>query len=121
MEQVIQNYNNIFYEFVKSYDLNDSNLLRKAIHSYEVARNCFSIASREGMDVKERNLCYLMGLFHDIGRFKQWEVYKTYDDVKSIDHGELSSFILKELKLWYLIKSFEYLLYRDPKKIYHTV
>lgn len=121
MEQVIQNYNNIFYEFVKSYDLNDSNLLRKAIHSYEVARNCFSIASREGMDVKERNLCYLMGLFHDIGRFKQWEVYKTYDDVKSIDHGELSSFILKELdcdKLFNITNEESYIIEEAIR--YHT-
>ena len=46
MKQVIQSYNNIFYECISNYDLSDSNLLRKMIHSYEVARNCFSIASR---------------------------------------------------------------------------
>ena len=90
MKQVIQNYNNIFYSYVSSYDLNDSNLLRKMIHSYEVARNCFAMASRKGLSEKERNFCYLMGLFHDVGRFKQWQIYHTYDDVKSVDHGDLS-------------------------------
>lgn len=97
MEQVIQNYNNIFYKCICNYDLSDNNLLRKMIHSYEVARNCFSIAARKGMNVEERNFCYLMGLFHDIGRFKQWEIYHTYDDVKSEDHGELSCSILENL------------------------
>ena len=96
MKQVIQSYNNIFYDFIKSYDLSNSNLLRKMIHSYEVARNCFEMASRNGMNVKERNFCCLMGLFHDIGRFKQWEIYQTYDDAKSVDHGELSYDILDE-------------------------
>ena len=96
MKQVIQNYNNKFYKYVSSYDLNDNNLLRKMIHSYEVARNCFSIASREGMNEKQRNFCYLMGLFHDIGRFKQWQIYHTYDDAKSVDHGDLSCDMLDE-------------------------
>lgn len=96
MKQVIQNYNNIFYSYVSSYDLNDSNLLRKMIHCYEVARNCFSIASRQGMNEEQRNFCYLMGLFHDIGRFKQWQIYHTYDDAKSVDHGDLSCDILDE-------------------------
>jgi hypothetical protein len=98
VKQVIQSYNNIFYECISNYDLSDSNLLRKMIHSYEVARNCFSIASRRGMNKEERNFCYLMGLFHDIGRFKQWELYHTYDDVKSVDHGELSCTILENLE-----------------------
>ena len=121
MKQVIQNYNNIFYGCVKSYDLSESNLLRKMIHSYEVARNCFAMASREGMNIKERNFCYLMGLFHDIGRFKQWEIYNTYDDMKSVDHGELSKDILNEfdcVKLFDLTEEESYILKEAIR--YHT-
>lgn len=121
MKQVIQNYNNIFYDCIKSCDLSDSNLLRKMIHSYEVARNCFSMASREGMDIKERNFCYLMGLFHDVGRFKQWEIYNTYDDMKSVDHGELSKDILDEfdcVKLFDLTEEESYILKEAIR--YHT-
>lgn len=113
MKQVIQCYNNIFYNYVKSYDLSNNNLLRKMIHSYEVARNCFKIASRNGLNVKERNFCYLIGLFHDVGRFKQWEIYKTYDDAKSVDHGELSYAILEEMdcvELFGLTKEESYVL-----------
>lgn len=94
MNQTIQNYNNIFWNQIKDYDLTDSNLLRKAIHSFDVAKNCFSMACNKNFNKKERNLCYLIGLFHDIGRFKQWVNYKTYDDNKSVDHGDLSYEIL---------------------------
>lgn len=97
MEQTIQNYNNIFWNIIKIYDLNENNILRKVIHSFDVAKNCFSVACNLKLNGKERYLCYLIGLFHDIGRFEQWVKYKTYDDKKSIDHGELSYKILSEL------------------------
>ena len=44
MKQIIQNYNNVFWNEIKHYNLADSNLLRKAIHSFDVAKNCFSMA-----------------------------------------------------------------------------
>ena len=121
MEQVIQNYNSIFWSKIKKYDLNEPNLLRKAIHSFDVARNCFSIACNRKLNEKERNLCYLIGLFHDIGRFEQWVKYKTYDDNKSIDHGELSYNILGDMidkKLLKLTKSECYILKESIR--YHT-
>ncbi len=97
MKKTIQNYNHNFWDVVKKYDLNESNLFRKFIHSFYVAKNCFTIACNKKMNQKERNICYLMGLFHDIGRFEQWVKYKTYDDVKSEDHGDLSYSILETL------------------------
>ena len=32
----------------------------------------------------------LVGLLHDYARFEQWTDYKTYSDIKSIDHGDLA-------------------------------
>lgn len=98
MEQTIQNYNQLFWNQIKDYDLSETNLLRKAIHSFDVARNCFSVACNRQLNARERNLCYLIGLFHDIGRFEQWRLYQTYDDVKTVDHGELSYQILSAIK-----------------------
>ena len=97
MQQTLQNYNNIFWKIVKDYDLNNSNILRKMIHSFDVAKNCFSIACSQNFSVDERNLCYLMGLFHDIGRFEQWKKFQTYNDRISVDHGDLSFDILCNL------------------------
>ena len=88
MKQVIQDYNMLFFNIVSKYDISDSNIVRKIIHSYDVAKICYSIASNLNLDENERNFCYLIGLFHDLGRFKQWEIYKTYNDKDSVDHGE---------------------------------
>ena len=97
MKQVIQDYNMLFFNIVSKYDISDSNIARKIIHSYDVAKICYSIASNLNLDENERNFCYLIGLFHDLGRFKQWEIYKTYNDKESIDHGELSKEMLDDL------------------------
>ena len=97
MKQVIQDYNMLFFNIVSKYDISDSNIVRKIIHSYDVAKICYSIASNLNLDENERNFCYLIGLFHDLGRFKQWEIYKTYNDKESIDHGELSKEMLDDL------------------------
>lgn len=59
---------------------------------------CFLIACKKGLNEEERNFCYLMGLFHDLGRFEQWRIYSTYDDNKSVDHGDLSARIISSIK-----------------------
>lgn len=97
MRQIIQDYNSKFFEIVKNYDCKNSNILRKLIHSFSVAEKCYSIACSKGLSNKKRNLCYLIGLFHDIGRFEQWKKYGTYDDKKSIDHADLSCEIIDSL------------------------
>lgn len=93
----IQTYNQIFWDMATKYDTTNSNILRKIIHSYSVAENCFKIACKFKLDKKERELCYLMGLFHDIGRFEQWKLYQTYNDKLSVDHGDLGAEILSKL------------------------
>ena len=98
MKQVIQEYNVLFWNFVNKYDTNNTNILRKVIHSFQVADICFSIACQKGLDESKRNFCYLMGLFHDLGRFEQWKIYNTYDDNKSVDHGDLSACVLSSIE-----------------------
>lgn len=104
MRQVIQEYNVFLWKFVNNYDTNNSNILRKIIHSFDVARNCYAIASQMKLNESERNLCYLMGLLHDLGRFEQWKLYQTYNDKISVDHGDLSFDILNNLNCENLFK-----------------
>lgn len=107
MIQKIQEFNKFLWDFVNNYDTNNSNILRKIIHSYEVARNSYSIACTLGLNEDKRNFCYLMGLTHDLGRFEQWKLYQTYNDRKSVDHGDLSCELLNKIdceKLFYLTK-----------------
>ena len=69
-EVTIQNYNRIFWDIVSKYDVKNDNILRKIIHSYSVAEKCFTVASKLKLNKKQREFCYLLGLFHDIGRFE---------------------------------------------------
>ncbi len=93
-DETIQNYNKIFWNHVIKYDTSNSNILRKIIHSYSVAEKCYSIACKFMLNKEQRNFCYLIGLFHDIGRFEQWKLYQTYNDKKSGDHGDIGASIL---------------------------
>ncbi len=90
MKDFVQNINHQFYDFVTEYDLKEDNIIRKIFHTSTVADTCFSIACRLNLNEKDRNLAYLCGILHDIGRFEQWKRYQTYEDKISADHGDLS-------------------------------
>lgn len=90
MKDFVQNINHQFYAFVSKYDLTDDNIIRKIVHTNTVADTCFLIACEMGLNQNDRELAYLSGILHDIGRFEQWKLYKTYNDHKSVDHGDLS-------------------------------
>lgn len=74
----------------------DERIQRKISHTFRVAKLCEEIAISIGMNLKEINLAKLIGLLHDIARFEQYTEYKTFDDYKSIDHGDFGVEILKE-------------------------
>lgn len=90
MKDFVQNINHQFYDFVLKYDTTNDNIIRKIMHTTTVADMCFTIACKLGLDEKDRNLAYLTGILHDIGRFEQWKLYGTYNDKLSVDHGDLS-------------------------------
>ena len=87
----------IFEKYVKTYDLKNKNLKLKYVHSYKVMKICKKIYKHENIDTNLDSLL-IAGLFHDIGRFDQYKIYETYDDLKSIDHGDLGYNIFKEFE-----------------------
>ena len=80
MKDFVQNINHQFYDFVLKYDTTNDNIIRKAIHTTTVADMCFTIACKLNLNENDRQLAYLGGILHDIGRFEQWRRYQTYDD-----------------------------------------
>lgn len=70
------------------------NCTLKIDHTYRVMNLCKEIAISLNLDEKDIYLAQLCGLLHDIGRFEQWKRYETFDDKKSIDHGDLGVEIL---------------------------
>ena len=59
MKQIIQDYNMEFMDIATCYNTSDPNITRKIIHSFDVAKICYMIASFKDFDVKKKNLCYL--------------------------------------------------------------
>ena len=73
-----------------------NNFRIKKDHSFRVADLAYLLAERLKLDEEEKHLAYFIGLFHDIGRFKQLIEYNTFNDAKSVDHAEYSVDVLKQ-------------------------
>ncbi len=99
MKDFVQNINHQFYDFVLKYDTTNDNIIRKIIHTTTVADMCFTIACELNLNENDRQLAYLGGILHDIGRFEQWKQYQTYNDNLSVDHGDLSYELCKKFDL----------------------
>ena len=69
----------------------------KEQHTGYVTAHCLALAAHLGTDEHYRQLAEIVGLFHDVGRFRQYTVYKTFNDSKSEDHAELGLKVLDEL------------------------
>lgn len=87
---------NEFKKYVNRFDLTDENLLRKYLHSIRVMNYCIQIAKSLNLSEKMVEVAGIIGLLHDIGRFEQWKNYKTYSDLKSINHAKLGEDILRK-------------------------
>lgn len=85
-----------FLEYTSNYDITDPNVDRKIHHSLRVMELSTEIAKSLYLKKEEIDLATLIGLLHDIARFEQYKIYKTYSDEKSIDHGDLGVKILEE-------------------------
>lgn len=93
---------NLYEEFLKytnNYKEYGVNILRKIDHTFRVVKLCEEIALSLNLDQDDIYIAKLGGLLHDIGRFEQYKNYRTFDDEKSIDHGDLGCQLLEtELK-----------------------
>ena len=89
---------NKYYELIKGcYDIGNVYVKAKYQHSLEVAYLMSKYANILGSD---SNLAFVIGLLHDIGRFHQISFYKTFDDSKSMDHGDYGVKILDRCNLY---------------------
>lgn len=61
----------------------------KKTHSLRVSADCRMLAEALGWTVGRVNAAEALGLLHDVGRFPQFQRFKTLEDSRSIDHGEL--------------------------------
>lgn len=84
----------VFKEYTSRYDLENSMIWHKVMHTHRVADNCNEIAESLSMDKEEVDLAWLLGMLHDIGRFEQVTRYGTFVDSVSVDHAEFGADLL---------------------------
>lgn len=89
-----------FDKYVANYDMSDAAIDRKYHHTYRVMENCLKIAECLNLDDDKKYMAVLCGLLHDIGRFEQWRVYKSYQDWSTVDHGDNGVLVLEENNLF---------------------
>jgi len=94
------NYCNSFKELSEQQQLN---FKIKEEHSLRVAEIALSLSKKLELTEEEQKTAFLVGLLHDIGRFKQLVEFDTFNDEKSVDHGDIAIDILKEENPWELL------------------
>lgn len=84
----------IFNHYVKQFDIKDPKIKEKWDHSYQVRKIALKLASDLSLSEEDQFLASIIGLLHDIGRLKQWQLYQTFKDANSFDHGDYACQLL---------------------------
>ena len=85
-----------FVKYVEPYRQYGEKIELKLEHTFRVKKLCKEIAENINLAKKEIKTAEICGLLHDIGRFEQWKNYKSLEDYKTLDHGDLGYNILKK-------------------------
>jgi hypothetical protein len=56
----------------------------------------------------DAELAEIIGLFHDVGRFRQYSIYKTFNDADSEDHADLALKVIDELEFFKELSAQDY-------------
>lgn len=82
-----------------SQDYND-NIRLKEEHSFRVCREIRDVGIELKLNDSALNLAEISALFHDVGRFEQYQRFGTFLDFHSLNHAELGVDILEREKLF---------------------
>lgn len=102
-KKIVHDLRSWFTEYVKTFKYADNNLQQniclKEEHTRRVCKEIVSIGEQVGLDEDKLLIAEIIALFHDIGRFEQYDLYRTFSDKKSEDHAELGIKVLKKYKV----------------------
>ena len=92
----LENAKKQFIKYVDNYDLGIEMIELKKNHSLRVMEISTKIAQEEKFNEEEIEIATLIGLLHDIARFRQYTEYHTFNDAESFDHGNMAVEILEK-------------------------
>ena len=98
--------------YMKSFYSDDAEvqqgILIKEKHTGYVTANCVELAKFLKLSTHDTQLAEIIGLFHDVGRFRQYSLYKTFNDADSEDHADLGIKVIDELKFFKELSANDY-------------
>ena len=98
--------------YMKSFYSDDAEvqqgILIKEKHTGYVTANCVELAKFLKLSQHDSELAEIIGLFHDVGRFRQYSIYKTFNDADSEDHADLALKVIDELEFFNELSSQDY-------------
>lgn len=89
----IKNTGTIFFDDAQIVD----GIVLKEKHTWKVTNNCERLAKHLGLNEHDKLLAKMIGLFHDVGRFRQFTIYRTFNDALSENHAKLGLSVIKDL------------------------
>lgn len=93
MEEALKLFNN----YLSGFDHSKFGIKLKYDHTIRVVEYAKRIAESLDLSKEDIDKASVCGLYHDIARFKQWDIYETFLDALSFDHGDEGYNVLKEL------------------------
>lgn len=107
IKEVLQTAHQWMEAYMKSFYCDDKDIMfgikMKEKHTGYVTANARQLAIHLKLSDEDVDLAELIGLLHDVGRFRQWQLYKTFVDAKSEDHADLGVKVIKELAFFELL------------------
>ena len=102
-QQQLEKYREWFDDYVAGFYGDDAyvnaNLKLKEDHSRRTCDEMRYLVEELSLSDNQKRIAELIALLHDIGRFRQFVKYRTYNDTRSIDHCLLSLEVLRETKV----------------------
>ena len=101
MKQLIKKMHGWIGEYMASFHTDDEEvqqgILIKEKHTGYVTANSIQLAKYLKLPEHDIELAEVIGLFHDVGRFRQYSIYRTFNDADSEDHADLGLKVIDEL------------------------
>jgi len=102
-QQQLEQLKKWFYDYAAGFygkdELTDDNIRLKEDHTRRMCADILLIAEGLGLDDEQKRLAEITVLFHDVGRFKQFMKYRSYNDVGTENHSLLGLKVLAENKV----------------------
>lgn len=112
MRELLNEMHKWLSDYMKSFYSEDAEvqqgILLKEKHTGYVTANCVELAKDLKFSRHDSELAEIIGLFHDVGRFRQYSLYKTFNDADSEDHADLGIAVIEELEFFRKLAAEDY-------------